>query len=216
MEGEFHEIVEFCRPFTMCSTARQYALYQSTIYIEQRRVPGVIVECGVFKGGSMMLSALTLKRRGIDERLFYLYDTFAGMSQPTGADGTESHVTWRKYQKRDYNEWCFASIEEVRGNMLRTDYPQDRVRLIPGKVEDTIPSTIPNQIALLRLDTDWYESTKHELTHLYPRLAPGGVLIIDDYGTWQGAKKAVDEYFADRNVLLTRVDNTGRIGVKPH
>jgi hypothetical protein len=90
------------------------------------------------------------------------------------------------------------------------------VRLVKGKVEDTVPKNAPEKIALLRLDTDWYESTRHELVHLFPRLLPGGVLIIDDYGHWQGARKAVDEYIAGNQVkiLLNRVDYTGRIGVK--
>jgi O-methyltransferase len=90
------------------------------------------------------------------------------------------------------------------------------VRLVKGKVEDTVPKNAPEKIALLRLDTDWYESTRRELVHLFPRLVPGGVLIIDDYGHWQGARKAVDEYIAGNQVkiLLNRVDYTGRIGVK--
>ena len=83
-------------------------------------------------------------------------------------------------------------------------------------MEETIPTHIPHAISLLRLDTDWYESTKHELTHLFPLLSPGGVIIIDDYGHWQGAKKAVDEYFEENKIkiLLNRIDYTGRIGVK--
>ena len=90
------------------------------------------------------------------------------------------------------------------------------VRLVKGKVEDTVPKNAPEKIALLRLDTDWYESTRRGLVHLFPRLVPGGVLIIDDYGHWQGARKAVDEYIAGNQVkiLLNRVDYTGRIGVK--
>ena len=83
-------------------------------------------------------------------------------------------------------------------------------------MEETIPGRAPERIALLRLDTDWYESTRHELEHLWERLEPGGVLIIDDYGHWAGAREAVDEFFAKRSdaPLLTRVDYTGRIGVK--
>jgi O-methyltransferase len=83
-------------------------------------------------------------------------------------------------------------------------------------VEDTIPNNIPEKIAILRLDTDWYESTRHELVHLFPRLSPYGVLIIDDYGCWQGAKKAVDEYISENNlrIFLSRIDSTGRIAIK--
>ena len=78
-----------------------------------------------------------------------------------------------------------------------------------------IPKYLPGEIALLRLDTDWYKSTQHELIHLYPLLVGSGVLIIDDYGHWQGAKKAVDEYFSDKKILLNRIDYTGRISIKP-
>ena len=78
-----------------------------------------------------------------------------------------------------------------------TGYPPERIHFVRGPVEETLPAGAPDEIALLRLDTDWYESTRHELEHLYPRLAAGGVLLVDDYGHWEGARKAVDEYFAD-------------------
>jgi predicted O-methyltransferase YrrM len=105
---------------------------------------------------------------------------------------------------------------EVRATLLSTRYPAERVHLVEGKVEDTLPAAAPEQIAVLRLDTDWYESTKHELEQLYPRLSPGGVLILDDYGHYEGARRAVEEYFAEHGgrPLLTRVDYTGRVGVK--
>jgi hypothetical protein len=101
--------------------------------------------------------------------------------------------------------------------VLSTGYPADRLHLVQGKVEDTLPGAAPARIALLRLDTDWYESTRHELVHLYPRLVPNGVLIIDDYGDWVGAKEAVDEYFAAQpfQPFLSRMDHTGRLAIKP-
>jgi len=108
-------------------------------------------------------------------------------------------------------------LEEVRHNLSNVGYPDDRIKLVKGLVEATLPNKAPSKIALLRLDTDWYESTRHELIHLYPRLAQRGVLIIDDYGHWEGAQKAVDEYIRDNNlpVLLNRIDYTGRIAIKP-
>jgi hypothetical protein len=101
--------------------------------------------------------------------------------------------------------------------MDSTGYPQNRVRFIKGRVEETVPGEAPEQIALLRLDTDWYESTQHELEYLFPRLAPGGVLILDDYGHWAGARKAVDDYIALHKLplLLCRIDMSGRIAIKP-
>jgi elongation factor P hydroxylase len=93
----------------------------------------------------------------------------------------------------------------------------DRVHLVQGLVEETLPAQAPESIALLRLDTDWYKSTLHELEHLYPRLVRGGVLLIDDFGYWQGARQATEEYFARHPPapLLVAVDQTGRVGVRP-
>jgi O-methyltransferase len=109
-----------------------------------------------------------------------------------------------------------ASLQEVRSNMASTGIATERVHYVSGPVEETIPRSVPERIALLRLDTDWYESTRHELEHLWDRLEPGGVLIVDDYGHWAGAREAVDEFFAAREdaPLLSRVDYTGRMGVK--
>lgn len=88
--------------------------------------------------------------------------------------------------------------------------------ILKGKVEDTIPNVLPDTISLLRLDTDWYESTKHELTYLYPKLTKKGILLIDDYGYWQGSKKAVDEYIEEEklSIFLNRIDLSGRLAVK--
>ena len=169
----------------------------------------------------MMAVAYTLQALGQRDKELYLFDTYEGMARPTDADvaytGTAA-VTQFELSKtgQDTSEWCRASIEDVRGNLLSTGYDADRLKFVKGKVEDTIPDSAPDGISILRLDTDWYESTRHELIHLYPRLAKGGVLIIDDYGYWQGCRKAVDEYFAQQQepILLNRVDHTGRIAVK--
>jgi bifunctional ADP-heptose synthase (sugar kinase/adenylyltransferase) len=100
--------------------------------------------------------------------------------------------------------------------MLMTGYPSSNLIFVQGKVEETLPRVIPDNISLLRLDTDWYESTRHELIHLFPLLSKSGVLVLDDYGYWAGARKAVDEYVVENNIkiLLDRVDGTGRVGLK--
>ena len=133
-------------------------------------------------------------------------------------DGASAAGTFAEQRlSDDSSEWCRSALEEVENNLLRTGYPRDKLSFIKGKVEDTIPGRMPDgPIAILRLDTDWYESTRHELEHLYPRLVQGGVLVIDDYGHWAGARKSVDEHIAPHKLclLLNRVDYTGRIAIK--
>lgn len=212
----FLDIYEKVRPFTMVEIERCYALYQAVQYIIKNNIPGDLVECGVWKGGSAMLVAYTLKQAGIINRKLYLYDTFEGMTQPGEMDGQPEKEEWDRSRVTDtLNKMCYAPVEEVKANMEKTGYPVELTMFIKGKVEDTIPGTIPLHISLLRLDTDWYESTRHELQHLYPLLSQHGVLIVDDYGAWQGARKATDEYFAAKNnVLLQRIDWTGRLITK--
>ena len=216
-EEVFLAIARRCRPYTMTSLERQYALFQAVSYVVTAGIPGAFAECGVWRGGSSMLAALAFQAAGSDDREFFLYDTFAGMTEPTPVDGATASRRWRERQAEDHNEWAYAPHEEVARNLASTGLPADRFRLVKGPVEETIPGTVPERIALLRLDTDWYESTRHELLHLYDRLEPGGVLLIDDYGHWPGARRAVDEFIAERrlNLLLVRLDNTGRLALKP-
>lgn len=206
-------------PFTMTSPERVFALRSAVRYVVQNLIPGDIVECGVWKGGSMMAVARTLLELDNRSRMLYLFDTFEGMPPPTGADvdyaGEEAQARLRRSAK-DASVWAIAPLEQVKRAVLSVGYDPDKIRFVQGRVEDTIPREAPSTISLLRLDTDWYESTRHELVHLFPRLSPGGVLIIDDYGHWQGARRATDEYLAQNRVklLLNRIDYTGRIGVK--
>lgn len=216
------ETIRYVSPYTLTSIHRLHALIQAVKHVSRGGIAGDIVECGVWRGGSMMAAARTLRNLRDTDRSLYLFDTFAGMTRPTVQDvsfGGESalrHFERAQRSSGEGSEWCNSSLAEVREAMESTGYPPSKVVLVEGKVEATIPDAAPERIALLRLDTDWYESTRHELIHLYPRLAEGGVLIIDDYGHWMGARKAVDEYFAEYGVrmLLHRVDYTCRIGVK--
>lgn len=208
--------------YTMTSLERVAALVLAVEYVVNKNIPGSFVECGVWKGGSVMAIALTLKELGVKDRLIYLYDTFEGMSEPTDKDkrafdGEKAAdlLTSQANNKISDPIWAYSSIEEVKYNIARTGYNIDNIVYIKGKVEDTIPENLPGEIALLRLDTDWYESTKHELVHLYPLLSRGGVLIIDDYGYWRGSKEATDEYFSGDNfTLISRIDDTGRLIIK--
>ena len=215
----FNRIYEKCNEYSMTSKERKYALYQAVKYIVNNNIKGDFVECGTWKGGSCMIIAETLKEMKQLNRKIYVYDTFEGMPKPTEEDYrlSDHHDTledWEKFTKEDAVGWVGIPLEEVKTNMYSTDYPKENIIFVKGKVEDTIPKTMPKEIALLRLDTDWYESTKHELEQMYPLLVKNGVLIIDDYGTLAGSKKATDEYFKEGKILLNRIDCAGRIVVK--
>ena len=219
-DQQFLEIFGRCRDYTMTGIERAYALYKAVEYIVDNDIPGDIAECGVWRGGSCMLAALTLTRLGSEDRTLYLYDTFAGMTTPTERDinweGQPAMEQWRRSDRGAVNEWCYGALADVQKNMGSTGYPPDRIRYVTGPVEQTIPGTMPRQLALLRLDTDWFESTYHTMQHLYPVLVGNGVLIIDDYGHWEGAREAIDRYVAEANapLLLNRIDYTGRIAIK--
>ncbi len=206
---------------TMTTPEAQLSLINAVRYTVKFGLPGAFVECGVWRGGSSMAIALTLLQEGVSDRDIYLYDTFQGMTEPSSADRTGDGVSAATLLEQDSLKtgvWCLSSYEEVRRNLLSTGYPQERIHFIQGPVEETIPGRAPfSEIALLRLDTDWYESTKHELEHLYPRLVPHGIVVIDDYGYWEGARKAVDEFFGAKNqpFFLHRIDRSARSMVKP-
>ncbi len=214
-------IIRRVQPYTMTSPERLFALIQAVRYVSKAGVPGDIVECGVWKGGSMMAAALTLLECHDRSRNLYLFDTFDGMTSPTdrdaSIDGIAAQALLQSSSKSDpASVWCCAALEDVTSAMRGTGYDMERLHFVKGPVEETVPDHSPAHIAILRLDTDWYESTMHELKHLFPRLSQGGVLLIDDYGHWQGCRAAVDEYFADNkmSILLNRVDYTGRLVVK--
>ncbi len=208
------------KPYTMTSCERIVALCQSIAYLENHRIPGAIVECGVWKGGSMMAAALALRALGSTQRQLVLCDTFAGMTGPAPID-----VDWQGRRAEDLLRLPTAEGDTYRARssraaveqaLLRTRYPWEKLIFVEGDVKETIPNKAPTHIALLRLDTDWHASTLHELEHLYPRLADGGILIIDDYGHWQGARKAVDDYLRRHAIAadLRTIDFTGRLLVK--
>jgi hypothetical protein len=195
-------------------------------YVVQNGIPGDIVECGVARGGSMMAVAHALRDLGDESRLLYLYDLFyPGMPRGGEHDYTRTNVNaTAAFESAGiiYDATATATISdtlaEVRDLMNSTGYAESKMRFVVGKVEDTIPAVCPERIAILRLDTDLYESTRHELQHLYPRLSPGGVLIVDDYGAFRGARKATDEYLHDNgaSLFLLRIGKDGcRFAVKP-
>lgn len=220
-DREETEVMERVRPFTMTSDERISAMVRAARYVAEARVPGDVVECGVWRGGSTMAAAIMLLKRGVRDRSLHLFDTFEGMTAPTDVDvdyeGCPAEPRFSSQRTGpNASAWCYASLEEVEANLLSTGYPADRLHFVKGRVEDTLPAHAPSEIAILRLDTDWYESTLHELRHLYPRLAVGGVLIVDDYGHWEGCRKATDEYLATLAAppMLCRLDYAAAIAVK--
>ena len=213
------EIVRTAQPLTMTGPARLATLVQAVTYIVKHGIPGDVAECGVWRGGSMVAVARTLLSLGDTSRRLYLYDTFEGMSAPASRDQDFAGHSAAALLERDAprtGAWAFASMDDVKSNLVATGYPADQILLVKGRVEDTIPATMPKALALLRLDTDWYESTRHELTHLYPILSRFGLLIIDDYGHWQGARQATDEFVRTLPdpLYLHRIDYTARLAVK--
>ncbi len=209
LSSQQHALFERVRPYTQTSRERVTTLADAVRYVVNRGIPGDFVECGVWRGGSSMAIAITLLELGSSHRELWLYDTFTHM--PPAGEWDRDHTGGVMSREEP---WPSASVEEVQAAVASTGYPRDNVHYVEGMVEQTIPDAAPDRIALLRLDTDWYSSTRHELAHLYPRLAPGGVLIIDDYGHFAGARKAVDEYFTRDPVLLIRVDYTCRMAIK--
>jgi hypothetical protein len=215
------------RPYTMTTVARIEAVCSATEYILRNKIPGAFVESGVWKGGSSMAAALTLIKNGVTDREFYLFDTFEGMPPPgeedalIGSDNASIRAWWEAENERLSKEggdpWLTASVDMVRRHMSLTGYDLDHVHLVAGMVEDTVPASAPDQIAFLRLDTDFYSSTKVELETMFPRLSPGSIMIVDDYGFTEGTRKAVDEYFASYPdpVYFHRVDACARLMVKP-
>ncbi len=208
-DPDFWRICAKCVPYTLVSVPRLYDLYRSVRYVCDAAVPGDLVECGVLLGGAVMLMAETLTLCGDRDRRIYLYDTFCGSPRHTAADVD--------FTGRPFEEWSTADfLPDTRANLALADFPADRYEIIVGPVQDTISRWAPDMACLVRLDTDTYSSTLAELQQLYPRLAVGGVLSVDDYGFCVGCRKAVDRYFRhfQAPILLHRIDYTGRSGIK--
>lgn len=220
---ELQALIQRVSPFTMVPPVRLVTLASAVEHIVQHNVPGAILECGTWKGGCMMAVALTLQRLGAADRELVLSDLFGGgWPLPTehdvhhGKSALEDALAARKAGIPNPPSMMY-SLDEVRANVETTGYPKDRVRYVPGDVMETMPGQAPEQIALLRLDTDFYESTLHELRTLYPRLSPNGILIIDDYGDWAGSRRAVEEFLKETGLplFLFRVDAGAVMTIKP-
>lgn len=207
---------------------KQYTTYAAVEYALDAGLDGDFIECGVYQGRQVLMMAQTLVSRGVTDREIYLYDTFSGQIKPTPADYKDKDnpeasykanlARWEKGQITGASKaWKVATVDEVRANVFRSGYPEGRFHFVEGDVLKTLPNDNHARIAVLRLDTDWYESTRHELECLYDRVVVGGVLIVDDYGRWRGCRKAVDEFFArlgPRAPMLVRTGPSERLCIK--
>ncbi len=215
MDKEFLGIWNKVKKYTLISPERAWALAEAVRYVCRTGIPGDIVECGVWKGGACLLASEILAAEEINtKRHIWLYDTFCGMVAPGMDDKIASsgqHLSERKPEG-----WWASGIEEVKATINQSTLNQINFQFVQGPVEETLNHEVPKKLAILRLDTDWYESTMKELEVLYPLLSYGGILIIDDYGHFTGARKAVDDFFnkRDETVLLHRSDYTGRVLIK--
>jgi O-methyltransferase len=219
METAFHEIWDVVRPYTLTSKESGYALFKAVEYVTTQQIPGALVECGIYRGGSSMLMALAALHFGGRSRPLHMFDTFAGMTRPGVFDhstitGNPVLAKWESGKRSDNsNEWDFASLAEVKQNFRLTNYPPNLLYTHVGDVASTLPGSDVSSIAILRLDTDLYESTKVELEQLYPKVSELGFVIVDDYGHYAGARRATDEYLETRTPrpFLQRVNYTVRM-----
>lgn len=208
------------RPLTMTQVTSQWAFINALRSVAGQGVAGDIVECGVWRGGNLVLAAMVRKELRLDTTI-WAYDTFAGMTAPTDFDtkttrNLDVKGKFDKLQRDDHNDWCYASLDDVLANYEAATGTRAGLRTIVGPVQETLadPANLPKAVSVIRLDTDFFDSTLIELETFWPLLSSGGVMFIDDYGAWAGAKKAVDEYFAGRRVWLHRIDRDVRMIIK--
>jgi hypothetical protein len=204
--SRFASLYRRVKPLTMCSYARLLALHRAVLYVERNDIPGDIVECGVAHGGSAAMMALTLNGQS---RRLWMFDTFDGLPEPS-RENPDYRIALL------YSGAFRASDNEVRSSFGKLGI-SDNITIVPGLFQDTLPACGIKSIAILHVDGDWYESVKTTLENLYDRVSCGGIIQLDDYGHWAGARRAVDEFISSRNITqpLRYIDFSGRQLVKP-
>jgi O-methyltransferase len=208
-DATFWAFYERCKDYSLVHVAGFYNVFQSFHYLAANRIAGNAVECGCFLGGIAMFMGLLREELALTGMEIILFDTFRGA--PVGSTDVVLGTPFVEPRELpSYRDAVPATIAQVVGSV-------DRYRFVEGLVEVTLRETQTGDLALLRLDTDYYSSTAAEFEVLYPRLVSGGVLIVDDYGMFQGSRRATNEYFArlDRPPLLNRIDTAVWAGVKP-
>lgn len=190
---------------TMIGISRLDNLQQCVVEVVRDAVPGDLIETGVWRGGATILMRAVLRAYGDTTRTVWVADSFRGLPKPSGryeADLGDEH--WKQ-------EPLAVSADEVRANFRRYGLLDEQVRFLEGFFQDTLPTAPIEQLAVARLDGDMYESTIVALEALYPKLSPGGYLIVDDYGAVPGCRQAVDDYRRDHGIEepLLEIDWTG-------
>jgi hypothetical protein len=212
---EFGHILTSVRPFTMMSEARLQTMYTNARRICEEDREGNFVECGVAAGGCSALLAYVIKTYSKRPRLLFCFDTFEGMPKPTPAD---THAGLAADESGWGTGTCAAPIDSLMQS-VRAVGAADIIRPIKGLFRETLPAARESvgSLALLHLDGDWYESTRDILDNLYNSVLPDGYLQVDDYGHWEGCRKALDEFEKEQNVVFekTIIDETGISFRKP-
>jgi hypothetical protein len=208
-------------PYTMSGYRRLSNVYELSKKIEIEKINGVFVECGVWRGGCAAVMAYVAKKARSGRKI-WLFDSFKGLPEPTKEDGliAKDYANNKTEGKLETIEKCVGTLDEVKEVFFEVlGINSENVVIQKGWFQDTLPRAKEKigGIAILRLDGDWYESTKCCLENLYENVIVGGYVIIDDYGHWEGAKKALDEFFANRNIKaeLIKIDYTGAYFKKP-
>ncbi len=223
-EEKVRAAIRLVRGNTMSSFERLATLWQQVSYLDRHKIAGALVECGVWKGGSagMMALAHLQEAQGHPTRPLHLFDSFEGLPEPGALDGqrAEDYSGNRMNGKMESIGKCVGPIEDVKRLLFaELHYPEKLVHFHQGWFQDTMNENLvePARISLLRLDGDWYESTMVCLKVLYPRVVSGGIIVMDDYGHWEGCKRATDEFLATLHqpIYLHHIDYTGRYWIKP-
>ena len=208
---------------TMVSDENIEFLISAIRYVKKNKIKGYYVETGIWKGGLSILSYLTFTNKNKNKMKFFLFDTFEGMPKPSkydkklNKDLSQVFDKWEKKIKTSEG-WNLSPINEVQKNIIKLCGKKslNDFNFIKGKVENTlkIKKNLPKKICLLRLDTDFYNSTKAELDYLFNKVSKGGIIIFDDYSNWLGAKKAIDDFLKNKKYLLCKIDNNSRFIIK--
>jgi len=199
-EHRLQPILRRVKPLTMVDSDSTIELARHVSRLVEDGIPGDFVECGVWKGGSSFLMAL-LARELESERTVWLFDSFEGLPPPEQIDGPKA-LTWAASKDpSNYFDNCRASIDQVKQSARELGL-ESCTRFVKGWFEQTLPAATHElgTIALLRIDADWYSSVRCCLDHLYDKVAEGGVVVLDDYYSWDGCAIAVHEFLGERRL----------------